>query len=133
LFRTPYGRSVQAIGQKIQAARLTGLRVRTVIVTTYLTSAVFAAITGVLLGAFSAPNLGLGSEYLLNSIAVVVLGGSLIAGGRSNVTGVWGSSLFLLLLLTLLDVMHVGVAIQNIVKGLLIILVLMLVGSRRNE
>lgn len=133
LFRTSFGRSVQAIGQKIQAARLTGLRVRTVIVTSYVIAALFAAITGVLLGAFSSPSLDLGSPYLLNSIAVVVLGGSLIAGGRSNVTGIWGSSLFFLLLLALLEVMGASAAVQDIVQGLLIILVLVLVGNRRDE
>ena len=133
LMRTSFGRSVQAIGQKIQAARLTGLRVRTVIVTSYVIAAVFAAITGVLLGAFSSPSLDLGSPYLLNSIAVVVLGGSLIAGGRSNVAGIWGSSLFFLFLETLLEVMGASVAAQDIVQGVLIVLVLVLVGNRRNE
>lgn len=133
LFRTSFGRSVQAIGQKIQAARLTGVRVNTVIISSYAIAAVLAALTGVLLGAFSSPNLDLGSQYLLNSIAVVVLGGSLITGGRSNVTGIWGSSLFLLLLLTLLSIIGASVAVQNVVKGALIIVVLLLVGSRRNE
>jgi ribose transport system permease protein len=133
LFRTSFGRSVQAIGQKLTAARLTGMRVRTVIVSSYVIASLFAALTGLLLGAFSTPNLDLGSPYLLNSIAVVVLGGSLIAGGRSNVTGIWGSSLFFLLLLALLDVIGVSVAVQNIVEGLLIIVVLLLVGARRDE
>ncbi|MGH3256251.1 MAG: ABC transporter permease [Streptosporangiaceae bacterium] len=133
LFRTSFGHSLQAIGQKIQAARLTGLRVRTVIVSSYVIAALFAAIAGVLLGAFSSPSLDLGSPYLLNSIAVVVLGGSLIAGGRSNVAGIWGSSLFFLFLLALLEVMGASVAVQDIVQGLLIILVLLLVGNRRDE
>lgn len=133
LFRTSFGRSVQAIGQKVEGARLTGLKVNTVIVSSYAISAASAAIAGVLLGAFSSPNLDLGTPYLLNSITVVVLGGSLIAGGRSNVRGIWGSSIFLLLLLTLLDVSGASVAIQNVVKGLLIILVLVLIGKKRNE
>ena len=133
LFRTTFGRSVQAIGQKVEGARLAGLKVNLVIMASYAISALTAAIAGVLLGAFSSPNLDLGTPYLLNSITVVVLGGSLIAGGRSNVTGIWGSSIFLLLLLTLLDVSGATVAIQNIVKGLLIILVLVLVGAKRNE
>ena len=64
------------------------------IVTSYVIAALFAAITGVLLGAFSSPSLDLGSPYLLNSIAVVVLGGSLIAGGRSNVAGIWAAACF---------------------------------------
>jgi ribose transport system permease protein len=133
LYRTSFGRSVQAIGQKEDAARLSGLRVRTITFSAYLVSALCAAIAGLLLSAYSSPNLDLGQPFLLNSITVVVLGGSLIAGGRSNVVGIWSSSLFLLLLLTLLDVSGANVAVQNIVKGVLIILVLVLVGARRNE
>lgn len=103
------------------------------IVVTYLVSSILAAIAGVLLGAFSTPNRDLGAPYLLNPIAVVVLGGSLIAGGRSNVVGIWGSSLFLLLGLTLLDTVDADVAVQNIIKGALIIVVLVLVGAKKNE
>lgn len=133
LHRSSYGRSLQAIGQKVRAARLTGVPVNRTIATTYVISALAAAVAGVLLGAFSTPNLDLGSPYLLNSIAVVVLGGSLIAGGRSNVAGIWGSSLFLLLILTLMDTVGANVAVQNIIKGSLIILVLVLVGAKKNE
>lgn len=133
LFRTRFGYALQAIGQKIQAARLTGIPVGAVIASGYFISALFAAFSGVLLGAFSTPNLDLGAPYLLNSIAVVVLGGSLIAGGRSNTTGIWGSSIFFLLLFTLLDVMHVSAAVQDIVQGILIIAVLLMVGSPRKD
>lgn len=133
LFRTTFGRSVHAIGQKVQAARLTGIPVTRTIVSSYLVSAALAALAGVLLGAFSTPNLDLGQPYLLNSIAVVVLGGSLIAGGRSNVAGIWGSSLFFLLMVTLLDTFGTSAAVQNIIKGSLIIVVLLLVGAKRNE
>jgi ribose transport system permease protein len=132
LHRTTYGRSVQAIGQKLTAAYLAGIPVARVIAVTYLLSASLAALSGVFLGAFSSPNLDLGAPYLLNSIAVVVLGGSLIAGGRSNVAGIWGASLFLVLLLTLLNVLGINIALQNIVKGLIIILVLSAVGAKRD-
>ncbi len=43
-------------------------------------------------------------EFLLSSIAVVVLGGTSIAGGRPTVAGVWGAALFLYLLVTMLNV-----------------------------
>lgn len=130
LHRTTYGRSVQAIGQKLPAALLAGTSVARVVSMTYLLSASLAAVTGVLLGAFSSPNVDLGHPYLLNSIAVVVLGGSLIAGGRSNVAGVWGASVLLVLLLTLLNVLGINIALQNVVKGSIIILVLSAVGAK---
>jgi ribose transport system permease protein len=54
-----------------------------------------------------------------------------IQGGRSYVTGVWGGALFLTLLVTLLGVLNINPATQNIVKGGLIILVLILAGSKK--
>lgn len=133
LKKTSYGRSVEAIGQKLRAAHLTDIRVTGVVVCTYLVSSLLAGTSGILLGAFSSPSLELGNDYLLNSVAVVVLGGSSIAGGRSFVTGVWGASLFMLLMDTLLDTMGLSTAVQDIVKGALIVFVLMLVGVRRRE
>jgi len=129
LHRTTYGRALQAVGQNRRAAQLAGLAVTRLIIVSYLISGMFAALAGVLLATYVSPSVSLGAPYLLNSIAVVVLGGSLIAGGRSNVTGVWGGALFLLLLTTLLNVVHIAVATQDIVKGALIVLVLALVGA----
>lgn len=129
LYRTRYGRAVSAIGQSLRAADFAGVPVLRTVVATYVLCALLAAVSGVLLGGYVSPSLGIGDPYLLDSIAVVVLGGSLIAGGRSNVPGVWASSVFLILLGTLLNVVHISVAYQNVVKGTLIIAVLALVGT----
>jgi ribose transport system permease protein len=131
LHRTTFGRSLQAIGQNRRAADLAGLRVKLTLAVPYLISGVLAAVAGVLLAAYATPSLDIGDPYLLNSIAVVVLGGTLIQGGRSNVPGIWGGALFLILLVTLLGVLDVNPATQSIVKGALIILVLILAGSRK--
>lgn len=131
LHRTAWGRALQAAGQNRRAANLAGLRVSLVLALAYLICGALAGVSGALLGAYSSPSLGIGDPFLLNSIAVVVIGGSLIQGGRSNVPGVWGGTMFLILLVTLLGVLHINVATQNIVKGGLIILVLALAGSRK--
>ncbi|HET8673236.1 MAG TPA: ABC transporter permease [Thermoleophilaceae bacterium] len=131
LHRTAWGRALQAAGQNRRAANLAGLRVSLVLALAYLICGALAGVSGALLGAYSSPSLGIGDPFLLNSIAVVVIGGSLIQGGRSNVPGVWGGSMFLILLVTLLGVLHINVATQNIVKGGLIVLVLALAGSHK--
>lgn len=131
LHRTAWGRGLQAIGQSRRAADLAGIRVNMVLAVPYLICGGLAGLSGAFLAAYSSPSLGIGDPYLLNSIAVVVIGGSLIQGGRSNTAGVWGGALFLILLVTLLGVLNINVATQNIIKGALIILVLALAGSRR--
>ncbi len=126
---TRYGRWLQAVGQNLRAAELCGIDVRLVLAVSYLLCSLLAALAGILLGAYVSPSLDLGNPYLLDSIAAVVIGGTLIAGGRSFVAGVWGGALFLILLVTLLNVLHINAAVQDIVKGILIICVLALAGA----
>lgn len=134
LSRTAYGRSLQAVGQSVRAARLSGISVPRTLLTTYAISGVLAGLAGVLLAAASGGvQLDIATPYLLNSVAVVVLGGSLIQGGRSNTPGVWWAALFLSLLVTLLTVLHVNSAWQNVIKGTLIIGVLTLASARRDR
>lgn len=133
LHHTTFGRSVQAIGQNIRAADLAGVRTTRVAMLVYVISGVLASLAGVLLAANTGASLQMSDPYLLNSVAVVVLGGSLMAGGKSNLTGVWGGALFLTLLVTLLNVLRVDIALQNIVKGVLIILVLALAGTNQEK
>ena len=126
---TSYGRWLQAVGQNQRAAELSGINVALVLVVSYLASGMLAALAGMLLGAYVTPSLDLGNPYLIDSIAAVVIGGTLIAGGRPFAAGVWGGALFLILLVTLLNVMHINVAVQDMVKGVLIICVLALAGG----
>lgn len=132
LHRTAFGRALQAVGQNRRGADLAGLRVKLTLAIPYLISGLLAAASGVLLAAYATPSVDIGTPYLLDSIAVVVIGGTLIQGGRSNTTGVWGGALFLTLLVTLLGVLNINPAAQNVVKGALIILVLVLAGSKKS-
>ena len=71
---------------------------------TYVLCAVLAALCGFLLSCFSGgAALNMGAEYLLTSIAVVVIGGTAVAGGFANVPGIWGASLFLFLVVSMLN------------------------------
>lgn len=134
LTRTPYGREVCAIGQNIVAARLAGVHCQRVAAMAYIICALGAAMTGFLLGAYGGgPSLDIGGTYQLGSIAVVVLGGSLIAGGKANVPGIWASALLLTLLITLVNVAHVSSGMEDIVEGALIIAVLMLGNATRER
>src|SRR4029453_1344144 len=92
LHRTVYGRSVLAIGQNIRAARLAGVKVGPIRFLTYALSGTLGGLDGALLaGYFRGANVDIGNEYLLASIAVVVIGGTSVAGGKANVPGVWGA------------------------------------------
>jgi ribose transport system permease protein len=128
LHRTRYGRNVQAIGQNIVAAERAGLPVSRTIVYTYVMSGLLAALSGIFLAAFSGLSLDIGSTYLFTSVAAVVLGGALVTGGRSYVSGVWGGAIFLGLTITLFSVIGASVAVQDIGEGVLILVVLLFAG-----
>jgi ribose transport system permease protein len=118
LTRTRYGRFIHAIGQNARAASLAAVKVETSRFLTYVLCGLFSGITGILLSAFGGGvTLGMGHEYLLNSIAVPVIGGSAIAGGNSNVPGILGASLLLLLILYLLDILGFTVGLRYILTG----------------
>ncbi|WP_062227005.1 ABC transporter permease [Aureimonas frigidaquae] len=132
LHRTLYGRSVTAIGQNQRAAGLAGIRVDRVRWATYVLSAVMAALCGAVLAAFSGgASLNMGEEYLLASIAVVVVGGTSVAGGQANVAGLWGASLFLYLLVTMLNTFGVSAGLRLLITGLIIIAIITIAGGKK--
>ena len=65
----------------------------------------------------------------MTSIAVVVIGGTSVAGGKANVPGLWGAALFLVLLLTMLNTFGVSAGIRLVTTGLIIIAVIMIAGG----
>ena len=133
LNRTLYGRWVIAIGQNPRAAELAGGRIGRVRFATYVLSALLASLCGLLLAGFSGgASLSMGDEYLLASIAVVVIGGTSVAGGFSNVPGIWGASLFLYLLVSMLNTFGTSAGVRMILTGLIIIAVITAVSGRRS-
>lgn len=85
---TRFGRTVYAIGGSEQSARLMGLNVARTKVSVYVISGLCGALAGLVLTAYSGsayPRNGIGTE--LDAIAAVVIGGTLLTGGRGYVLG----------------------------------------------
>jgi ribose transport system permease protein len=134
LHRTIFGRSVLAIGQNPRAAWLAGIKVERTRCFTYTLSGALGGICGALLaGYFRGSSLEIGDEYLLASIALVVIGGTSVMGGKANLAGLWGAGLFLVLLLTMLNTFGVSAGIRYIVTGLVIIGVIVAAGGEPRE
>lgn len=131
LRRTVFGRSVLAVGQNARAARFCGLAVERTRAMTYTLCGMLGGLDGALLaGYFRGANVDIGSEYLLSSIAVVIIGGTSVAGGRANVPGIWGASLFLVLLLTMLNTFGVSAGVRLVATGVVIVAVIVVAGGR---
>ena len=133
LSRSWFARNVLALGQSQQAARLTGVRVLRLTFSVYAISGLAAAIVGLLLGAYiGGGSLDMGTSYQLDSIAVVVLGGCLVSGGVANAPGVGIASVFITLLVTLSNLLHVSAGVEQIIEGVIIVGLLAVVGKEQS-
>ncbi|WP_027210388.1 ABC transporter permease [Burkholderia sp. WSM2232] len=131
LHRAVYGRKLSAIGQNARAAWLAGVDVHRTRCLAYLLCSMIAALTALLLAATSGgASLDMGVEYMLISIAVVVIGGTLVAGGKATIVGVWGASMFLFLTNAALNALGADAGVRSIVYGVLIIAVTVAAGGK---
>ena len=88
LHRTKYGRSIFLVGINQEAAEYSGINTRLVILSTYVLSAVSAALAGIMLTSYlGTAKSDLGANLTLNIITAVVLGGTLSTGGKGSVIG----------------------------------------------
>lgn len=86
--KTPFGRQVYAVGGNERAAELSGVRVNRVKVLVYMISGFCAAVVGIIITSqLVAAHPATGTNYELNAIAVVVLGGTSLSGGRGTIFG----------------------------------------------
>ncbi len=133
LGRTPFGRRVYGIGNGQRVAELSGIGVDTTLVLVYVLSGFCAAVVGSLLTGFAGQaSLGMGDQYLLPSIAVVVIGGALITGGRGHYLGMLGGVLLLTSLQTLLAGTTLPYATRAIVFGLVVLGAVIALRERRS-
>jgi ribose transport system permease protein len=122
LSRTTFGRRIYAVGNSPTVAKLSGVGVGGTLIGVYMLSGFCAALVGILLAGFSGQaSLGMGDEYLLPSIAVVVVGGTLITGGRGHYVGMVGGVLMLTALSTLLAGTTLPPAVRDIIFGLVVL------------
>ena len=76
-------------------------------------------------------SLGMGDQYLLPSVAVVVVGGTLITGGRGHYIGMLGGVLLLTALQTLLDGTTLPFAVRDILFGAVVLSAVVALRERR--
>ncbi|MGB7979934.1 MAG: ABC transporter permease [Candidatus Nanopelagicales bacterium] len=121
LSKTVMGRSMYAIGGNIEAARLSGIPVKRVLVTVYALSGLFAALAGLVLsGRLSSAQPTAGAGYELDAIAAVVIGGASLAGGVGTAFGTLVGALLLAVIRNGLNILNVSSFWQQVVIGVVI-------------
>lgn len=122
LMRTSVGgREFLAVGTNPAAAHVAGLRVKTHQVATYVVASLSYGAAGVLVAGFlGTPGIGAGNDYLLPTIAAVVLGGTSLAGGAGSVAATAVGAVFLTQLEQVVLGMGAPSSIQLIIQGSII-------------
>jgi len=122
LARHPQGRRLYAVGGSPEAARLTGLPVGRMTVLAYAASGLFAAMAAIYYVARTGTGDPLVGEPLtLASITPVVVGGTLLGGGRGGVLGTLLGVFLISFLNNVLNYMNVSTFLQWVVQGMIII------------
>jgi len=126
--RTIFGRYVYAVGGNLKAAELSGLHARFYRAAALVVCSVFAAVAGALLAArlgSGQPNVG--ERYLLDGLATVFIGMTMFRPGTATVTGTFFGALFIGVINNGLNLIGMDTYIQNIVKGLIILVAVAIV------
>jgi ribose transport system permease protein len=132
LNRTTFGRRTFAVGGNTEAARLAGINVRSHTLLVYLLSGVCCGIGAIMLTALT--NTGAsthGMLYELDAIAAVIIGGTLLTGGRGSLVGSILGVLVFTTITNLFILNNLETPIQNIAKGAIIVAAVLL--QRRGD
>jgi ribose/xylose/arabinose/galactoside ABC-type transport system permease subunit len=127
LSKTSFGRSLKYVGTNIEAARIAGVRVNRVRIVAFIISSLSVALAAVILSSrmnSGSPVAGVGFEF--NAVTAVVIGGTSLVGGKGSIAKTVIGVLLLSVIINALTIYNVPYAFQNISKGLLIIIAIVI-------
>jgi ribose transport system permease protein len=122
---TRVGHHLYAVGGNREVARMSGVRTAVPVIVAHVLCSLLAGLAGLLLlsrTGVGLPTIGSQGRYDLLSIAAVVLGGTLLAGGKGSVVGTIGGVAIFAVLDNVMGVMQVNPFLKDFVRGLVIVL-----------
>jgi ribose transport system permease protein len=127
LNRTTFGRRTFAIGGNPEAARLAGLDVKRHTVLLYVTSGLCAGIAAIMIASLTTTGSSThGTLYELDAIAAVIIGGTLLSGGRGTLIGSILGVLVFTTITNLFVLNNLATEVQNIAKGVIIVVAVLI-------
>jgi len=133
LNNTRFGRHVYALGGNEQAARVSGINLTRVKIGIYTFSGLLAGLGGIILaGRIGSGNPQLGTGAELDAITAAIIGGTSFSGGIGTVWGTIVGALIIGSLNTGLDLLNVSPFTQQVVKGAIIVLAI-IIDERKNR
>lgn len=127
MYRTKYGRYIIATGGNAEAARVSGVNIKKIRISTYVVTGIFVAIGATILSgrvATALPNSADGME--MDAIAAVVIGGTPMIGGKAKVFGTLFGCMIMGFIGNTLNLLSVSSFWQFIAKGLIIVVAIII-------
>lgn len=132
--RTVFGRSVYAVGGNAHAAELSGVKVKRVQILVFVITGLSAGIVGILLSAQLASgtsSIGIGLEF--DAIAAVIIGGTLLSGGKGTVSGTLLGAFFIALVTNGMVLIGLDQYAQQVVRGALVLAAVLISALRQRR
>ncbi|GAA4308425.1 ABC transporter permease [Compostibacter hankyongensis] len=130
---TRFGRYVYAIGGNELAARVSGINTTRILIWTYVIMGALAGVAGIVLSSrVMSGSPAMGEGYELDAIAAVVIGGTSLFGGVGSISGTVVGALIMGVMDNGLDMLNVSSYWQQVVKGAIIVLAVLLDKRSRN-
>jgi len=136
LNKTVWGRSVYMFGNNPTATLFSGINTTRVVLLVYLFAALMTAVAAIIMTSrYNSAKVDIGSSYLLQSIAVAVLGGTSISGGYGKVIGVVLAVGIFQIISNGLNLLGVSSMVIDILMGTILIGVLLInyVSAKRKQ
>ncbi len=121
LVRSPFGRTLLAVGDNPVSASFSGIRVALVRTTAFVLSGFLATVAAVLIAGYAGVTAQVGTGLEFTAITAVVLGGVALGGGAGYVTAAMGGGLLLEALFTLFNQLGLPSTARPAVQGVIII------------
>lgn len=121
---TRFGARLYAIGGNPTGARLAGIRTERYVITAHVLTSLFTGIAGLYLAArlqSGTPYIGRDGLYDLESIAVVVIGGTVLAGGRGGIAGTMAGVLLFACLDAGFNMLGIDAFLKQVLRGAIVI------------
>jgi ribose transport system permease protein len=132
LERTAFGKNLFAIGTNRVTARLSGVNVTRMVLSTYALAGLLAGLGGFLVvGNTGVVHIRIGDPFLFPSIAAVAVGGTLLSGGKGSYWGTMAGALVLTLITSLLTTMQMPESVRRMVLGAMLLLMVSIYGRQR--
>lgn len=132
--KTRLGRYIYAIGGNESAAKLSGININKIKIIVYTIAGALAAAGGLMVTSrldSAQPNAG--TSYELDSIAAVVIGGTSLSGGKGTISGTVSGAVIIGVLNNGLVLLNVSPFWQQVVKGLVILLAVIIDKANSRE